>query len=81
MHRVRFRFPHASSLTREIGWPVKAQWAREFAGFYGQGYFAGETSSTMAPLRGFFFLPPKRHLREAMELAAEAFLGPIAPCS
>ncbi len=48
-----------------------SQWAREFAEFYGEGYFAGETSSTMAPLDSLF--SPKRHLREAMELAAEAF--------
>lgn len=48
-----------------------SQWARDFAEFYGEGYFAGETSCTMKPLDSMF--EPSGSLRQARDRAAQAF--------
>ena len=61
---------HALPLSRSKS-VATSQWTREFFDFYGAHYFAGETSSTMAPLDSIF--GPKRSLRAALEMAARAF--------
>lgn len=52
-----------------------SQWTRDFAEFYGEGYFAGETSSTMAPLDSLFH--PSGSLKDALEKASDAFFSEI----
>ncbi len=63
---------HAMPLSRAKS-VAGSQWTREFAEFYGEGYFAGETSSTMPPLDSLFH--PRRSLRDAMTRAKKAFLS------
>ena len=61
---------HALPLSRAKS-VAGSQWTKDFVEFYGEGYFAGETSSTMPPLDTLF--DPGYSLRSAMNRAAKAF--------
>lgn len=61
---------HALPLSRGKS-VASSKWACDFAEFYGEGYFAGETSTTMKPLDSL--LNPEYTLKRSMELAAKAF--------